>query len=55
MNYPAASNGVSKGNYNCPKVHGIKPLSAEDGIKQPGKVHAQNAVCECAMVYSEKP
>jgi len=34
MNYPAASNGVSSGNYYRPKGRGIKPLSAEGGLKQ---------------------
>jgi len=33
MNYPAASNGVSSGNYYRPKGRGIKPLSAEDNAK----------------------
>jgi len=33
MNYPAASNGVSSGNYYRPKGRGIKPLSAEGGLK----------------------
>ena len=32
MNYPAASNGVSSGNYYRPKGRGIKPLSAEGGL-----------------------
>jgi len=34
MNYPAASNGVSSGNYYRPKGRGIKPLSAEGGLKK---------------------
>jgi len=32
INYPAASNGVSSGNYYRPKGRGIKPLSAEGGL-----------------------
>jgi len=33
-NYPAAGNGVSSGKYDRPKGRGIKPLSAEGGLKQ---------------------
>jgi hypothetical protein len=33
MNHPAAGNGVSSGNYDRPKGRGIKPLSAEGGLK----------------------
>jgi len=34
MVYPAASNGVSSANYYRSKGRGIKPLSAEGGLKE---------------------
>jgi len=43
MNYPAASNGVSIGNYYRPKGRGIKPLSAEGGLNiKPSTVEPLN-------------
>jgi len=40
MNDPAASNGVSIGNYYRPKGRGIKPLSAEGGLKKADAIYS---------------
>ena len=53
MNYPAASSGVSSGNFYRPKGWGIEPSSAGGGLKT-GDIHKRCHFTELMRDYLKR-